>query len=72
MGTPHIRALIFAWLNRDKSDQMTRFLVCCAVLHFFGLNPGLYVSLCHKIRLFGPSRTTSVLRLDLSTEIDPI
>lgn len=57
---------------RGKLDQVTRFFVCCAVLHFFGLNLGTHISLCQKIRLSGPRRTTSVLRLDLSTEIDPI
>ena len=51
---------------------MTRFLVRCAVLHCFGLNPGAHTSLCHKIGLSGSRRTTSVLGLDLSTEIDPI
>jgi len=32
----------------------------------------MHTSLCHKIGLSGSRRTTSVLGLDLSTEIDPI
>lgn len=61
-------------LGLTETNQTKLLVSLCAVQSctFFGLNPGTHVSLCHKIGLSGPRRTTSLLRLDLSTEIDPI
>lgn len=60
-------------LGLTETNQAKRLVSLCAVQSCtFLILIQVRMFLCHKMGLSGPRRTTSVLRLDLSTEIDPI